>query len=179
MRFTVKNQLQYGPALKLLPISHYTGIALPLEAMDVPSRFGGEEVLSVSFVVVNADGVRVTAPASLKSGVWGATIAAKSFPTYGFIPRGVAVVLVTPNGSTVAAYADLEIYPDGQDVEPGSGPSSSPTLGADQYLKSEIVDGVQHYKRVEIRYDEDMADWGFVLVGDFVLESNEMVEVKA
>lgn len=179
MRFTVKNQLKYGPALKLLPISHYTGIALPLEAMDVPSRFGGEEVLSVSFVVMNADGVRVTAPASLKSGVWGATIAAKSFPTYGFIPRGVAVVLVTPTGSTVAAYADLEIYPDGQDVEPGSGPSASPTLGADQYLKSEIVDGVQHYKRVEIRYDADMADWGFILVGDFILEGNEMVEVKA
>lgn len=177
MRFTVKNQLKYGPGLKLLPIAHYTDTALPLEVVDVPSLFGGEEVLSVSFVVMNADGVRVTAPASLKSGVWGATIAAKSFPTYGFIPRGVAVVLITPKGSTVAAYADLEIYPDGQDVEPGSGPSASPWLGADQYHKSEIIDGVQHYKRVEIRYDADMADWGFVLVGDFVLEDGEMVEV--
>lgn len=76
-----------------------------------------------------------------------------------------------------------EFYPGGTVIPKvpetpiAGGGSGDVALGGDQYFKSEIVDGVQHYKRVEIRYDADMADWGFVLVGDFVLEDGEMVEV--
>lgn len=182
MRLDISNQIKRGVQYPLCPIHVLTGSALPIEIMGVPEKRGCGDVVRVKFSVTNADGVKIEAP--LKSGndnIWRGIFSAKNFNSYGFVTRGVSVIIEFiedgfPHNEKIAV-GDLYVLQGSPEATPGSGPSSSPTLGADQYLKSEIVDGVQHYKRVEIKYDEDMSDWGFILVGDFILEGNEMVEV--
>lgn len=50
-----------------------------------------------------------------------------------------------------------------------AGQSVPPPVGAQGvFLESEVVDGVQHYKRQEIRFDADMGAWGAEWTGDYI-----------
>lgn len=71
-----------------------------------------------------------------------------------------------------------QYYPGGDvvPVRPIKADGNYVTMGADQYIKSEIVDGVQHYKKVVLAYDADMEDWGFNLTGDYILSGSSFVE---
>lgn len=182
MRLDVSNQIKRGVQYPLYPIHVLTGSAFPIEIMGVPENRGSGDVVGVKFSVTNADGVKIEAPLkSSKDNIWRGIFSAENFKTFGFVTRGVSVfVEFIEDGfshNEKIAVGDLHVLQGSPEATPGEGPSASPWLGADQYHKSEIVDGVQHYKRVEIRYDADMADWGFILVGDFILENGEMVEV--
>ena len=42
-------------------------------------------------------------------------------------------------------------------------------IGGDVYHKSKVVNGVQHYKKEVISYDDDMGDWGASYVGDYII----------
>lgn len=51
-------------------------------------------------------------------------------------------------------------------------------MTGDLYVKSRIVDGVQHYVKQVMAYDNDMNAWGAEWTGDYVYENGEYKEVK-
>lgn len=52
---------------------------------------------------------------------------------------------------------------------PAGQPHIPPPTGAQGvFFPSEVIDGVQHYKRQDIRFDADMGAWGAEWTGDFV-----------
>lgn len=48
----------------------------------------------------------------------------------------------------------------------------------DIYMKSEVIDEVQHYKKLVLEYDSDMEGWGLNFSGDYVINNNEFVEAQ-
>jgi len=68
-----------------------------------------------------------------------------------------------------------QYYPGGKVIprQPVTGDTSRfVRRGEDVYHKSEVISGIQHYKKAEIAFDTDMHDWGFVLTGDYVIGEN-------
>ena len=41
--------------------------------------------------------------------------------------------------------------------------------GADTYIKSKVVNGVQHYCLQTMQYDDEMKAWGAIWSGDYIL----------
>lgn len=169
-------QVKHDPTLQLLPIRNLTGSSLKLDILGAPREYAGETVTGVTVEVVNPDGLATTGEAEYVAGIWRVSFGAALFATYGTVLRGVKFKLVTASGIETVAIADLEVKPSSADATPGGADGNYVTMGGDQYLKSEVVDGVQHYKKVEIVYDTDMEDWGFNLTGDYVLSGSSFVE---
>lgn len=182
MRIDLSIQAERGFALPVMPVTTYSSSALPVEVTGLPARIIGGEVSEVSITVVNADGAPVTARAFRSCGGWAALFAGLNFEHYGDVRRGVRIqaTVVHPDGSTATVtvgVADLWILPVGEGAVKGSPAVSYVTKGSDVYLKSEVVDGVQHYLKQKMVHDPDIG-WGAVWTGDYILSAEgEYVEV--
>lgn len=182
MRLDILNQVKRDVSFPLCPVHVLTGSALPVDVTGVPSRRAGADVVGVKLSVTNADGVVIEVPLEqYADNVWRGILGASNFATYGTVECGVVISLefaeVGATHTEKIAVGDIEILKGSATAQPGDPTASYQTLGGDQYLKSEVIDGVQHYKRVEIAYDTDMEDWGFNLTGDYVLSGSSFVAV--
>jgi hypothetical protein len=74
-------------------------------------------------------------------------------------------------------YPGGKVIPKVPEVPIAGGGGGDVTLGGDQYVKGNVVDGVQRYKKMVISYDRDMRDWGLSFVGEFILIGDKMVQL--
>lgn len=166
-------QAQHDMSLQPLPVKMNTGSALPLEIIGIPPQLGGEDVTGVTVVVTNPDGVAATGTAEFSDGAWCVRFAASLFVAYGTVLRGVKISVSTANSTTVLALADLVVNAANADAIAGNPGAYYQTKGGDMFFKSEIVEGVQHYKRVTIGFNARLGVWGYNdPEGDYVLDSN-------
>ena len=173
MLINISYQVKYDMSLQPLPVKMNTGSALPLEIFGIPENLGGESVTGVTVIVTNPDGVSATGTAVKSGGWWCVKFAASLFTAYGTVLRGVKVVAATAGGSTVLALADLVVNAANANAIAGNPGAHYQTKGGDVYFKSEVVDEVQHYKRVTIGYNARLGVWGYNdPEGDYILDSN-------
>lgn len=174
MRIDITRQIRCGASFPLVPTPVYTGSALPIEVVGVPRLRGNSEVVGVRVAITNADGVTVTVGLEPRGdGSWCANFAAANFAAFGRVDNGVIVYLELLDIDAVAteriASGILDIIAGTPDARPGDPDAHYVAKGDDQFVKTAIVDGVQHYKRIVVTYVERMGDWGFDLEGDYIL----------
>ncbi len=165
------------------PAHVFSGSALPLSVEGIPQRLGASEVVGVSVSVTNADGVPMSAPCVRAGDFWYVAFAGSCFEHTGVVNRGVKyiITLKTPPGGTIVwmvAVGDLVVDAATPDAEPGDPTRSYVIRGEDTYHKSDIVDGVQHYKKMELVYDDEMSAWGAEWTGDYILVDGNYTEVE-
>ena len=184
MKISLKDQAEISPALPMQCAATFTGSALPLEFVDIPGEIGGAAVVAVAVTVTNADGVAATAPCEHAGGVWRVAFAASCFEHYGFVERGASVALTLRDGSgnergMVLAVGDLEVKRSSPSAAPGDPEKSYQIKGEDIFVKTRVIDDVQHYARQEMSYDAEMGAWGADWLGDYILEDGEFIPYEA
>lgn len=173
----------FDHTLPPMPAKAWTGSALPVTLTGIDPSQGDGTVEAVSVEIVNADGVPFRAPCVASGDAWQTAFVARCFTRYGFVRRGLRVDVTFRRGDgssvvTTFAIANLIIERASPDAEPGDPATNIARRSDDVYLKSTVVDGVQHYIRQQMVYSEEMAAWGAEWVGDYVLEGGEFVEVS-
>lgn len=183
MRIDITNQIRTDPSFPIDPVRVYTGSALPIEIVGVPNLRGGKYVVGVKIALTNADGIPIEIPLARKmDGVYYGVFAASNFTTYGWIEFGATISLELASGNggvhvEKVARGDFEVMSGSASARPGDPTTHYRTIGDDDYKKSDVVAGVQHYKKVGIVYDEEMGDWGFTLTGDYIIGDEGFVPV--
>lgn len=61
----------------------------------------------------------------------------------------------------------------------GTSPVPPPVGAQGVFFASEVIDGVQHYKKQELRYDEDMEAWGAEWTGDYIYTTGGFVPYES
>ena len=177
----VTNNVKISLALPLRRVGVYTGSALYVGIRGIPESFGGHPVGPITVTLTNADGTPVTAQCVKAGYIHVALFAASNFTAWGFISRGVKIVGVVQDGdashNVTFGVGDLEIAPDSAEVRRGDPDRTVQGKGDDVYLKSEIVNGVQHYKRMAI-VNNPRVGWAYGLVGDYILVDGEVREAN-
>lgn len=172
MLLDLTDQLLFDSTLQPLPVKINTGSALALEILGIPRKLAGAAVTGVDVAVTNPDGALATAAATAADLLYFVTFAASLFTSYGTVLRGVKISIHTER-ATVTVLADLVVKAATPDAQPGQPGAHYQVLGSDTYLKSEVVSGVQHYKRLAIAYNERLHAWAFQdPEGDYVLDAN-------
>lgn len=173
-----------SPALPL-PVGYtFTGSALPVALRGVPDTYCGAPVASVYVTVVNADGVPLRVPASRSElrGDWQVVVKSDVFQTYGYISFGVKIEFVLDLGEVTTpvtvALGDLEVLKASPSAQPGTPDPVGTKLIVEYegavYMATNFVDGVQHYVKQTLVYDDDMAAWGASWDGDYVYVNGVM-----
>ena len=183
MTIYLKKNIRLDVTLPIGPVRCFTSSALPVELADIPETLGGGTVSSVTVTVVNADGVPATAPATKVGDLWTVLFAGTNFPTYGFTERGFRIhATITRADNTayqmVLGLGNLEIVKGDANAEPGDPSKSYQVKGEDVYIKSQIVDGVQHFVKQSMEYDPDIG-WGANWSGDYILVDGEFVPANS
>jgi len=172
MLLDLTDQLLFDSTLQPLPVKINTGSALALELLGIPPRLAGAPVTGVDVAVTNPDGALVSAQATKADLLYFVTFAASLFTSYGTVLRGVKISVHTERGTTTV-LADLVVKAATPDAQPGQPGTHYQVLGSDTYLKSETIEGVQHFKRLAIAYNERLHAWAFKdPEGDYVLDAN-------
>lgn len=176
-RYLIKCDVE-RPELPFCPLSIPCGSARTLGVTGLPRQRLGVTVKGCRVRITNADGVAMTREAVYRDGAWCVTFPAAHFQAYGDVKRGVIVMAYgsDENGEDqvwVERFGDLRIMPLDASARPGD--PSAAAVGRDVYHKSKVVDGVQHYKKEVISYDEDMGDWGASYVGDYIIVGGDYV----
>ena len=176
MKINIDIQNNYDHTLPLLPTRTWSGSSLPVEICGVPYTIGGDMVTGITIIVTNADGEPYTCACEYVGGKWCTVIGSAAFTTYGFIELGIKVKAMVKNASgtiipvTIAA-GDFEVVKSDATAQPGSGGGGTSgnyqTRGGDLYLKTQIVDGIQHYTKQVMEYDPDIG-WGASWTGDYI-----------
>ena len=178
----VSDNINLSLTLPLRQVGVYTGSAAPIGICGIPAAFIGAPVSDVSLTLTNADGTAMTVPCVKSGNFWTALFAPSFFAAYGFISRGVKVVASVREGdatrTVIVGVGDLDIQPDTADVRRGDPDKTVQCKGDDIYLKTQIIDGVQHYKRMALVYDERVG-WAFDRIGDYILVDGEFREVNS
>lgn len=160
------NALPIGPAVNRV------GSALPLRIVGVPSGATG-----VAVSVFNADGAACNLAATRRGGEWVATVPASHFASWGKVARGLQVAVSykdeTDTTQTVVFVGDVRIEQTAAGDPEGTGKPK------DTYHRSEIIDGVQHYKREVLKYSERQQAWGAEYEGDYVFVGGDFVPFSA
>jgi hypothetical protein len=179
MTIDLKNNLAYSVALPVGPVRMFANSVLTLEVANAPATRNGKSVAAVEVAVTNADGVKNAANATKIGSSHFVRFAASCFAAYGEIENGVAVTLVYADESreTVAA-GSLRIAAADASTKPGDPTKSLVAKGDEVFVKSRVVDGVQHFVKQVMSYDADMEAWGADWTGDYVLEDGDFVAVE-
>ena len=183
MKINLNIQMENMLTLPVLPVGIYTGSALPLEIQGIPAMMAGGVVSGVSVTVTNADGVPVTGAAAVVGGVWMILFASSNFANYGDVMAGVKIDATIDRRDGTAAtvtvgVADLEIKAASANATPGTPSNRYAVKGGDLYLKTQLVEGVQHYTKQTMAFDPEIG-WGAEWSGDYILDaSGNFVEVE-
>lgn len=181
MNIHLKTQLERDNTLPLTLIRINTGSALPLTIKDVPSVYAGGILEDVAVAVTNADGVAITGDCEQADGTddWTILFAASNFAAYGAVKYGIKVTLTLRQGERIYPIVfagDFEVVQASASAEPGDPTASYVTKGSDQYLKTQVVDDVQHYTKLAMVNHEQLG-WTLTTDGDYILIDGEFVEV--
>lgn len=163
------------PDWPFVPLDVPCGSARTIGVIGLGPKFG-VEITGCRIRVTNADGTAMTRDCVKDRGAWCVTFPASHFQNYGTVKNGVVVFAVgkDENGDDhmwIERVGDLKVTP----IDASSTPGGSSDLPRDVYHRSEIVDGVQHYKREELRYSERQRAWGAEYVGDYIFIGGEFV----
>lgn len=181
MKVYLKNQIEDNPLLPAGPLVGYSGSSVLAELVDIPEELGGGTVSAVSVTLTTPDGMSITAPAEKVGSEWHVLFAASNFTCYGTTRRGfkAVAIIVRDNGTTfpyTLGIGNIRIDAGTPDAQPGDPSKGYVVKGDDVYLKSEIVEGVQHYVRQSMEYDSEIG-WGANWTGDYVLVNGEFVNL--
>jgi len=183
MKINLNIQMENKLTLPVMPVGIYTGSALPLEIVGIPALMAGGVVSGVNVTVTNADGIPVTGAAAACGGAWFALFAASNFVSYGNVMAGIKIdaTIERRDGTTATVtvgVADLEIKAASANATPGTPSNHYAVKGGDLYLKTQLVEGVQHYTKQSMVFDAEIG-WGAEWTGDYILGSDgEFVEVE-
>lgn len=167
-----------NPAFPLKCANHFTGSALPIELCGIPFFYACSRVTGVSVTITNADGVELTGLCEKCGYEWRVLFAATNFVHYGFVKKGVKVVLSLEGSDgryhqTVLAVGDIEINASAAGAQPGDPSAHYATKDGDHYEKIDVRDGVQHYIKRVMVFDPDPAiGWGAKWEGDYILTAD-------
>ena len=173
--------LRYNTKKTALPLkcgTVFSGSALPVTLIGVPESRGGLRVCGVRVRLTNAAGMPVSAECFMQRGLWRCRFSAANFAVYGFISQGMSVEFVLDDGEIeTVGVGDFEVVAANASAVKGEPSGVFVTKGSDVYVKSEVVDGVQHYLKQKMVHDPDIG-WGAVWTGDYILSAEgEYVEV--
>jgi len=163
------------PDWPFVPLNVPCGSSRTIGVTGLKSKCG-VKVTGCRIRVTNADGVALTKDCVKDDGIWCVTFPASHFQNYGTVKNGVVVFAVGKDESDndqlwIERVGDLRVSP----VDASSTPGGTVETPRDVYHKSEIVDGVQHYKREVLTYSERQRAWGAEYVGDYVFIGGEFV----
>ena len=163
------------PEWPFVPVTVPCGSSRTIGVTGLKSKFG-VQVTGCRIRVTNADGVALTNDCVKDGGAWCVTFPASHFQNYGSVKNGVVVFAVGKDDSGndqlwIERVGDLRVSP----VDASSTPGGTVEQPRDVYHKSEIVEGVQHYKREVLTYSERQHAWGAEYVGDYVFIGGEFV----
>lgn len=163
------------PDWPFVPVTVPCGSSRTIGVVGLRSRCG-VTVTGCQIRVTNADGVALSKSCRYERGIWVATFPASHFQNYGTVKNGVVVFAVgkDENGNDqlwIERVGDLRVTA----IDASSTPGGQTVAPADVYHKSEIVDGVQHYKREVLTYSERQRAWGAEYVGDYVFVGGAFV----
>lgn len=164
------------PDLPLMPLSVVCGSALTVGVTGLPKKRLGVKLTGCRIVITNADGVALSKDCAWTDGAWCVTFPASHFQGFGAVLKGVKVMAVGEDEQGVdqiwvERIGDLRVLAADASSRPGQ-PSS---VAGDVYLKSKVIDGVQHYKKLVLTYSEKQKAWGVDQVGDYVIIGGEYV----
>ena len=173
-----------NPALPLKCGVAFTGSALPIILFGVPASYAGRAVAGMRVKATNADGIELTADCTRNVCEWYALLAATNFTNYGFISKGFKIEVrlgpVADGGSydyVTIGCGDLEVLATSASATPGTPATHYVEKGGDLYLKTQLVEGVQHYTKQTMVHDPEIG-WGAEWSGDYILDSSgNFVEV--
>ena len=184
MKIPLKEQATMSPALPPLRAVVFVNSSLPLAFVGVPKEREDGEITGLAVTITNPDALPVTAPCEKVGDAWVVYFAPSCFPTYGFVEKGYKVVatIKTKLGTylpSTLTVGDLEVKSDSANAQPGDPSKSYQVKGADIYVKSQVVEEVQHYKKQVLSYDAEMGAWGTDWTGDYILVDGEFVDAPA
>jgi len=161
------------PDWPFMPLNVACGSSRTIGVVGLKSRLG-VMVTGCRIRITNADGVALTCDCEKQRGVWCVTFPASHFQNYGSVKNGVVVFAVGKDERGddqlwIERVGDLRVSQVAASNEPGS---PSPR---DVYIKSEVIDGVQHYKREVLAYSERQCAWGAEYVGDYIFVGGEFM----
>ena len=161
------------PGWPFVPVTVACGSARTIGVIGLKGRPGGT-VTGCRIRVTNADGVALTKECVKKGGIWVATFPASHFQNFGKVKHGVVVYSVGKDENDddqvwIERVGDLRVMAVDAASDPGVG------MVRDVYLKSNVVDGVQHYKREVLTYSDLQGEWGAEYVGDYVFVAGDFV----
>lgn len=173
-----------NPALPLKCAFAHTGSALPVILFGAPAAYAGRAVVGMKVTVTNADGIELTADCAHGTFTWNALFAAANFTNYGFVSKGFKVEVrlrpVADGGSydyVTIGCGDLEVLATSASATPGTPGAHYVEKGGDLYLKTQLVESIQHYTKQSMVFDPEIG-WGAEWSGDYILDSSgNFVEV--
>ena len=156
------------PDWPFIPITVPCGSARTIGVIGLKSRCG-VTITGCQIRITNADGDPLTKVCKFSRGVWVATFPASHFQNFGTVKKGVLVMAVGIDENDVEQVwiervGDLRV----EAIDASSTPGGETVTPKDVYIKSEIIDGVQHYKMEVLAYSERQHAWGAEYVGDYV-----------
>lgn len=158
-----------------LPLTALVGSARTIGVTGLKD-FLGVTVTGCRVTIKNANGVSLAKECERVAGGWSATFPSTHFENTGFVKGGVSVTALGAAGDETGAwtvgYADLKIADASGDATPGV------VTPQDTYIKSEIVDGVQHYKKLVLTYSTRQKAWGADYEGDYIYEGGGYVSAE-
>ena len=180
MKIDLSRNIDFDATLPIGPVRVFTASVLSLELKGIPSKRGEKKVASVAVTVTNADAQPATAEAVKIGPVWFVRFAATNFENYGTVENGVSVSLVYDDDSReCVARGQFEVVAATADARPGDPNAAYVAKGDSLYVKSAVVDGVQHYLLQSMVYDAEMEAWGAEWTGDYILVDGEFVASDA
>lgn len=161
------------PDWPFIPITVPCGSARTIGVIGLKSRCG-VTIVGCRIRVTNADGVALTKDCVKDGGAWCVTFPASHFQNYGTVKNGVVVFAVGKDESGndqqwIVRVGDLRVMAINAESESGV------VTPGDVYHKSEVIDGVQHYKKEVLTYSKRQQAWGAEYVGDYVFVGGEFV----
>ena len=180
MKIDLSRNIDFDATLPIGPVRVFTASVLSLELKGIPSKRGEKKVAAVSVAVTNADAMTATAEAVKIGSIWFVRFAASNFKNYGTVENGVSVSLVYDDDSReVIGRGQFEVVAATADAQPGDPSAAYVAKGDSLYVKSAVVDGVQHYLLQSMVYDAEMEAWGAEWTGDYILVDGEFVASDA
>lgn len=165
------------PEWPFVPVTVPCGSARTIGVTGIKPCVPGVTVTGCRVRIINADGESLVKTCRYERGIWVVTFPASHFQNYGTVKNGVIVIVDGKDENGVAQFwisrvGDLRVSA----VDADSVPGGETTRPADVYHKSEVVDGVQHYKKEVLVYSPRQNAWGADYVGDYVFVGGAFIE---
>lgn len=183
MKIDLAKQIHIDPALPAGPLRGFTGSALLVELSGIPATLAGGAVEAVAVSLVTPDGLPLSANAEKAGDVWRALFAASNLTGYGWTRNGFKATATVrmEDGSAhpcVLGVGNLGIDAGTPNAQPADPSRAYVTKGDEVYVKSRVVESVQHYVKQVMEYDADIG-WGATWTGDYILVNGEFTEAEA